>query len=101
MKRVVKSKYLMFAILQLTLILPFALIHSVQLLLTESFSSANVWEAKKKPTSAKKTMMIQIMTKMTGVILKRIFDLKSTSSEKATNNLQPFSPLFCKERKGK
>lgn len=70
MKKVVQSKYLMFTILNLALILPFCLTHSVQLLLTESFSSANIWEARKKPTSAKETIMIKIMIKMKGIILK-------------------------------
>lgn len=56
----------MFAILQLALILPFGLTQCAAIINKGSFSNANVWEAKKKPTSAKKTIMI----KMKGVILK-------------------------------
>lgn len=73
----------------------------MQLLLKESFSIANVWEAKKKPTSAEKTIMIKTMIKMKGVILKQKFDIRLRPQTKQQTNLQPPSSLFCKERKGK
>lgn len=71
MNKVVKSKYLMFAITPAHPHTPsWPHLQCAAIINRESFSIPNVWEAKKKPTSAEKTVMIKIMIKMKGVILK-------------------------------
>lgn len=64
MNRVVKSKYLMFAITPAyphTYFWPHP--QCAAIINKEPFSSANVGHGKKKSTSAKKTIMIKIMIK--------------------------------------